>query len=142
MSPTFPAFGFRRDVGRYATPGLEKLDAFPRAEHFATCDQWELKYGAREGMVLVDSELRCWRVLSVKRLGFQPPLLTFLYRRLFGVAFYRVDQVLEALEPTTLDQLKDRITTCILSNPDDWRGEEDIAIFKAARSVEELMDAY
>ena len=86
MSPTFPAIGFRQDVGRYATPGLEKFVEFSSSEDFAICNGWELKYGARNGMVLVDSELRSWRVVSVTRLGIVPPLWSFLLRFLLQQA--------------------------------------------------------
>ncbi|MCA3755950.1 MAG: hypothetical protein IM671_07525 [Phenylobacterium sp.] len=127
MNPTFPAIGFRRDVGRYGTPDLEKFDEFLSAEDFAICDQWELKYGARNGMVLVDSNLNCWRVTNVKRLRIRRPLWSYLLRLLVQQALYWVDQDLEPLEPITLDQLKDRIAASILSNPDDWRDDEAIA---------------
>ena len=127
MSPTCPAIGFRQDVGRYATPGLEKFVEFSSSEDFAICNGWELKYGARNGMVLVDSELRSWRVVSVTRLGIVPPLWSFLLRFLLQQAPYWVDQELEPLEPITLDQLKDRMAASVLSNPDDWRDDEAIA---------------
>jgi hypothetical protein len=116
MSPTFPAFGFRQDVGRYATPGLEKFDQFDFAEDFAVCSQWDLKYGSRNGMVLVDANLRCWRVVRVRRLGIRPPLWSYLLRLLFQQALYQVDVELEPLEPITLDQLRDRMTASILPN--------------------------
>lgn len=142
MSPTFPAFGFRRDVGRYATPGLEKFDDFHCAEDFAICDQWELKYGARDGMVLVDSNLNCWRVRGVKRLGIRRPLWYFLFRLLFQQAQFQVEPDLEPLEPITLDQLKDRIAASILANPDDWRDDEAIAGEDGPpQDEQELLDA-
>ena len=142
MSPTFPAFGFRQDVGRYATPGLEKFDQFDIAEDFAVCSQWDLKYGSRNGMVLVDANLRCWRVVRVRRLGIRPPLWSYLLRLLFQQALYQVDVELEPLEPITLDQLKDRMTASILSNPDDFRDDEAIAGEAGPpQDEQELLDA-
>ena len=93
-------------------------------------------------MVLVDSELRSWRVVSVTRLGIVPPLWSFLLRFLFQQAPYWVDQELEPLEPITLDQLKDRMAASILSNPDDWRDDEAIAGEDGPpQDEQELLDA-
>jgi hypothetical protein len=127
MNPTFPVFGFRDDVGRYGTPGLEKFEQFDFAEAFAICSGWDLKYGSRNGMVIVDANLQSWRVTRVRRLGIRPPLWSYLLRLLFQQALYRVDIELEPLEPITLDQLKDRMASSILLNPDDWRDDEAIA---------------
>ena len=53
-APSFPALAFRRDVGPNAVPGRERLALFFNAEEFATCTDWELRYGERLGMELAE----------------------------------------------------------------------------------------
>lgn len=127
MSPAFPALAFCRDVGRYATPGRERLTWFRNAEDFSTCTSWELKHGERFGMELVDRNLDCWKILAVTDLGIVRPFWERMFRFFMRQSLHRIDQQMVEIEPVTLGQVKDRIAASIHANPDDWRDDEAIA---------------
>lgn len=127
MSPTFPALAFRRDVGRYAMAGRERLTWFRDVEDFSTCTSWELKHGERLGMVLVGSDLRCWKVRAVVDLGVAGPLGARMFRFLVRQSVHQIDQEIAETEPMTLEQVKIRTVGSIKANPDDWRDDEAIA---------------
>ena len=141
MSPTFPALAFCRDVGRYSEAGREKVEYFLGLEDFSTCTSWQLKYGERLGMVLVGPDLRCWKVVRVIDLGVVGPFWGRLLRFLVRQSLHRIDQQIEAIEPMTLEQVKDRVVASIQANPDDWRDDEAIAGESAPpREEQELPD--
>lgn len=127
MSPTFPALAFRRDVGRHAKAGRERLTWFLDAEDFSTCTSWELKHGERLGMVLVGPDLRCWEVVRVVDLGVSGPRGERLLRFLVRQSVHQIDQEVAQLGPMTLEELKARTVASIQANPDDWRDDEAIA---------------
>lgn len=142
MSPTFPALAFRRDVGRHAKSGRERLTWFLDAEDFSTCTSWEVSHGERLGMVLVGRELRCWKVVGVVDLGvvarpFWEQVLRFVVRQ----RLHRIAQEIAEIEPMTLEQLKARAAASIQANPDDWRDDEAIAGEAGPpRDEQELLD--
>ena len=127
MSPAFPALAFHRQAGRYAKAGRESLTWFLDAEDFSTCTSWVLKYGERLGMVLVDSDLRCWRVIGLVDLGVTRPFWERTLRFLVQQSVHRIDQQIVEIEPMTLEQVKARAAEAIQANPDDWRDDEAIA---------------
>ena len=127
MKPVFPALAFRRDVGRYATAGRERLTWFVNAEDFSTCTSWQLRHGERLGMVLVDRDLRCWSVIGVVDLGVTKPFWERIFRFLVQQSLHRIDQQIAEIEPMTLEQVKARTVASIQANPDDWRDDEAIA---------------
>lgn len=141
MSPTFPALAFCRDVGRHSEAGREKVEYFLSPEDFSTCTSWELKHGQRLGMVLVGPDLRCWRVAGVVDKGVVRPFWERLLRMLVRQSVHRIDQQIEAIEPMTLEQVKDRVAASIRANPDDWRDDEAIAGEAGPpRDEQELLD--
>ena len=141
MSPTFPALAFCRDVGRSAEAGRERLQYFLDLEDFATCTSWQLKYGERLGMVLVGPDLRCWKVDRVIDLGVVGPFWGRLLRFLVQQGVHRIDQEVEAIDPMTMEQVKDRVVASIQANPDDWRDDEAIAGEAGPpRDEQELLD--
>lgn len=123
----FPALAFRRDVGRHATAGRERLTWFRDAEDFSTCTSWELAHSERLGMVLVDRDLRCWKVLGVADLGVARPFWERVLRFLARQSVHRIDQNIAEIEPVSLEQVKARTVASIQANPDDWRDDEAIA---------------
>jgi len=125
--PSFPALGFRRDVGREPVPGRELVTWFLDLEDFSTCTTWSLSRGERLGMVLVDHDCRCWRVVAVKDLGVTRSLWERVFRFLMRQSLHRIDQELITQAPLTLAQVKDRVCASIQANPDDWRDDEAIA---------------
>lgn len=141
MSPTFPALAFRRDVGRHAQAGRERLTWFLDAEDFSTCTSWELKHGERLGMMLVGPDLRCWEVVRVVDLGVSRPLRERLLRFLVRQSVHQIDQEVAELAPMTLEELKARTVASIQTNPDDWRDDEGIAGETGLpRDEQELLD--
>jgi len=141
VSLTFPALAFRRDVGRYSEAGREKVDYFLTPEDFSTCTSWDLQHGSRVGMVLVGPDLQCWKVVSVIDQGVVGPFWGRLLRFLVQQSVHRIDQQVEALEPMTLEQVKDRVAASIQANPDDWRDDEAIAGEAGPpREEQELLD--
>lgn len=141
MSPAFPALAFGRDVGRYARAGRESLTWFIGAEDFSTCTSWGLKRGERLGMVLVDRNLRCWRVLDVVDLGVTRSFLERTFRFLVQQSLHRIEQRIAEIEPMTFDEVKTRAVASILANPDDWRDDEAIAGEAAPpRDEQDLLD--
>lgn len=132
---------FRRDVGRHAMPGRERLTWFLDAADFSTCTSGELKHQERLWMVLVDSKGRCWKVLAVVDLGVVKPFWERVFRFLMRQSVHRIDQELTEVEPFTLEQVKDRVCTSINANPDDWRDDEAIAgEVGPPREEQELLD--
>ena len=127
MSLTFPALAFCCDVGPHSEAGREKVDYFVGPEDFSTCTSWDLKHGSRVGMVMVGPDLQCWKVVSVIDHGVVGPFWGRLLRFIVQQSVHRIDQQVEAIEPMTLEQVKDRVAASIQANPDDWRDDEAIA---------------
>lgn len=141
MSPTFPALAFCRDVGRYAETGREKMQYFLGSEGFSTCTSWELNHGQRLGMVVVGPDLQCWKVVGVIDQGVVGPIWERVFRFLVQQSVHRIDQQIEAIDPMTLNQVKDRVAASIQANPDDWRDDEAIAGEAGPpREEQELLD--
>jgi hypothetical protein len=141
VSPTFPALAFCRDVGRYAEAGREKIQYFPGSEGFSTCTSWELKHGQRLGMVVVGPDLQSWKVVGVIDQGVVGPFWERVFRFLVQQSVHRIDQQIEAIDPMTLEQVKDRVAASIQANPDDWRDDEAIAGEAGPpREEQELLD--
>ena len=123
--PAFPALAFHRAAG--GSPGWEELSCFRDAEDFSTGTTWELKHGKRLGMVLIDRDLRCWRVVSVVDLGVVRPFWERVFRFLMRQSLHGLDQQIEAIEPITLEQVKTRAAASLYDNPDNWQDDEAIA---------------
>ncbi len=141
MSPTFPALAFCRDVGRYSEVGREKVQYFLGPEDFSTCTSWEVKHGERLGMLVVGPDLQCWKIVGVIDQGVVGPLWGRVFRFLVQQSVHRIDQQIEAIDPMTLDQVKDRVAASIQANPDDWRDDEAIAgEADPPREEQELLD--
>jgi hypothetical protein len=125
--PSFPALAFRRDVGRFAMPGRERLTWFLDAEDFSTCTAWALRRGERLGMTLVDRAGHCWTVLGVTDCGVVGSFMEKTWRFLVRQSVHRVEQQTIEVEAQALERVKDRVILAIRSNPDDWRDDEAIA---------------
>lgn len=123
----FPAVAFHWSVGRYAVPGVEKVVWFVDEPDFSTCTSWDLKYGSRERMVLVDSDLRSWTITKIVDRGRVGTWLAKLLLWMVQQSVHRVDQELAEGEPVQFDALKSRIYASIRSNTDYWWDDEAIA---------------
>jgi hypothetical protein len=92
-------------------------------------------------MVVVGPDLECWKVVGVIDLGVVGPFWERLLRFLVQQSVHRIDQQVEAIEPMTLEQVKDRVAASIQANPDDWRDDEAIAgEVGPPREEQELLD--
>lgn len=123
----YPLFAFGRDVGRNAQAGRETVTWFGDDEDVSTCKGWDLKHGARMGMILVDPTGRCWEIVGVKDLGIVGSVLGRIVRFVFQQNDHAIEMDLAERPPMSLDQVKDRVCASIDANPDDWRDDEAIA---------------
>ncbi|WP_374576069.1 hypothetical protein [Phenylobacterium sp.] len=111
----FPVIGFTTDEDIWGWPDLDRL---------TKCGSLTLKDRMQDGMEIIASDGRRWRVLSVTRTGRAEPLLSL--RRLLGAPPQsRIEHELEALEPVTLKEVQARARASIKAHPDFWsEGEE------------------
>jgi hypothetical protein len=124
---TFPVLALGPDVGRFAMPGRDRLDYFLNDDDFSTCTSWDLKHGARQGMLLADSAGRCWRIASVEDLGVTRGLLERVLRFLLQQSVHRISQELTEEPALLLVELQERVCASIAANSDSWRDDEAIA---------------
>ena len=117
---TFPIVGLgdRR-------PGQEAWEWFWDPEDFLTCESWRL--ANRLGMLIADSDGRCWEVSSYRDMGITGGFWDRVWRFLIRQGLHRLDQDLKALPSMTLDDVKSRFCAAIQNNPDYWRDDEAIA---------------
>jgi len=129
MTPTplrFPVLAFGRDVGRNAFLGRERLDYFLDEEDFSTCTAWDLKHGARQGMLLADSAGRCWRVVHVGDLGVTRGWWERILRLLLQQSVHRISQEIVEEFALSLQDLRERVCASIAADADRWRGDDAI----------------
>lgn len=117
---TFPIVGLgdRR-------PGREAWEWFWDPEDFLICESWRL--ANRLGMLIADSDGRCWEVSSYRDMGITGGFWERVWRLLLRQGLHRLDQNLKALPSMTLDDVKSRFCAAIQNNPDYWRDDEAIA---------------
>jgi hypothetical protein len=123
----FPVLGFGLDVGRAAIRGRERLVWFVDMDDFSTSTSWELKVGARQDMLLVDSAGRNWRIIRIEDLGQVGPFWERAFRFLLQQGVHRISQELVEEGALSFPDLKERICASITANPDHWRDDEAIA---------------
>lgn len=122
----FPVLAFGSDVGRHSVPGRERLDYFLGEEGFSTCTSWDLKYGARQGMVLADCAGRCWRIVRVEDLGVTRGPCERVLRFLLQQSVHRISQEIVEEAALSLHDLKERVCASIEADRDRWRGDEAV----------------
>jgi len=122
----FPVLTFGPDVGRYAVEGREVLDWLVNEEDFSTCMSWDLKHGARQGMLLADNAGRCWRIVSVKDLGVVGGFWVRVLRLLVQQSVHRISQQVVEEPALSLRDVKERVCASIEADRDRWRGDDAI----------------
>jgi hypothetical protein len=105
----------------------EQVEWFLDEDDFSTCTSWDLKHRAREGMLLVDSAGRAWRVVRVEPRDRVGSSWMRALRFLLQQNVYRVSQQLIEDTPLRLPEIQKRVCTSIAANPDRWRDDELIA---------------
>lgn len=123
----YPLLAFGRDVGRNAQAGREAVTWFGDDEDVSTCKGWDLKHGARMGMVLIDPTGRSWEIVGVRDLGIVGSVLGRIVRFVFQQNDHAIQMDLVELPSISLDEVKARVCASIGANPDDWRDDEAIA---------------
>jgi len=123
----FPILALGRDVGRNSMPGRERLEYFLNEEDFSTCDSWDLKYGARQGMFLADSGGRFWRIIRVEDLGVTRGFWERVLRFLLQQSLHRISQEIVEEPALSFDELREQVCASVAANPDRWRDDEAIA---------------
>jgi hypothetical protein len=122
----FPALAFGPDVGRRSVAGRQRLDYFLGQDDFSTCTSWELKHGAREGMLLADSAGRYWRVVRVEDLGVTRGPWERVLRFLLQQSAHRISQEIVEEAALSLQDLRERVCASIEADRDRWRGDEAV----------------
>ena len=105
---SFPVLGITLD---------RDLWGFHNRDELNTCGRQTLRDKLQQDMELVDAVGARWRVLGVHRIGgvgLSLGLSCFLAR------VSRIDQDLERLAPFTLEQVKERVCSCMRDRPEDW----------------------
>lgn len=133
----FPVLGFTPDLENWGFPDLNRL---------TKCGTRTLKENKQDGMEIIDAKGRCWRVLSIRRIGRAGSVLNLIPG--FGPPQFRIEQELEALPPVPLAELKRRARASMENFQVDYMGfdgdEEAFADrmrrLEAAASYAELYD--
>jgi hypothetical protein len=116
----FPILAFGPNAAPRA-PGEEFLDYFIGPEDFSTCVSWKLKY--RDGMILADSNSRCWTIIDVQNLGVTGPFWNRILRFLARQSMHRISCELSEAASLPLDRLKARVCSAINADPSSWEEE-------------------
>src|SRR4051812_44848586 len=112
----FPILGFTTD---------DDVWGFPSLHEFGLCGPRTIKNDMQRGMEIVDGEGRRYRVRSIRKLGRYRSLPIWFLNSLVSVPQYRIQHELEAIEPLSLDEIKQRVNLCMRKHPLYWSEEED-----------------
>ena len=129
----YPVFGFTTDAGMWS---------FDDKDELSTCGKDTLRDHTQDGMELIDSKGRRWKIVSMQRIG-GVGLSLGLNCFLAGVS--RIDHELQPLEPVTVDDVKRRVSDCLKADPDLWVWEDEtlegrLAQVDAVGSIRELAE--
>ena len=112
----WPAIGFQRKL---------EVSTYANAEQFSVAHE---KYiYMREGMVLVDSALRQWKVDRVTKLSQTGSLWYRILCSFYRLVPYRLAQRVTYLGEITLDEVKRLIIERIDGDPEAWWNDEVMA---------------
>ncbi|MBX3482379.1 hypothetical protein [Phenylobacterium sp.] len=133
---SFPVLGF--------TPDRE-IWGFPDMDRLTKCGPRTLKEGVQNGMELIDTDGRRWRVLSVRRTGRAGSVLSLLW--IFGPPQSRIEQELEPLPVVSLEEVQQRARDAMETSRIDYYGEEGQAEYRSmirkigkTRSISKIYD--
>lgn len=122
---TFPLLTLGKRLHVTGNPGGETLDYVVDAEEFSTLSIHDLKSAAQVGKVLIGTDGRRWKILSVADRGVGSPWKIWWILGLFFGFLHRVEYEFLELETWSLDQIKDWVITIVKGSPDEWGFEED-----------------
>ncbi len=105
----FPVLCFTRDGDIWAV-----RDAF----ELTTCGPQTLADGVQVGMDLVDACGHCWRVKSVRQVGYPP--LSLRSFRLFGSRLRCIEHELETMSGLSLEEVQERVCAALDAYPEYW----------------------
>lgn len=122
----FPILGIGPAIGKYAKAGEDVTYPFLTRGQFYEMQRFELRRGDRAGMLVIDSNLRCWKVARVIDLGVTDTgLLAKVLGTIFNTQTHGLDYELTALAPMTIEQARDRVEAAIRSNLGEWALEDN-----------------
>ncbi len=110
----FPLLCFTKDGDVWAV-----RDEF----ELTTCGPQTLADGMQIGMDIVDAAGHCWRVKSVRHVGYPP--LTWRSFRPFLARLRRIEHEFEVMPGLTLEETQDRVCTALEAFPEYWCELED-----------------
>ena len=108
---SFPVLGFTPDGENWGFPDLDRL---------TKCGPRTLKENMQDGLELIDSGGRRWRVLSIRRTGRAGSLLSLLPG--FGPPQSRIEQELEELPGLPLAEVQRRTRESLEAFRSDYTG--------------------
>ena len=111
-----------------------------------TCGPQTLASGLQVGMDLVDAAGHCWRVKSVRHIGY-PPLSRRSFRP-FLARLRRIEHEFESMPSLSLEEAQDRVCAALEAFPEYWCELEDKdtvlperkADIRRTRSIAEIHD--
>lgn len=132
----FPVIGF--------TPNLDNW-GFRNLEDLTTCGPLTLKNNMQDGMELIDSGCRRWRVRSIRRIGRTGSWLMTL---LTAKTQSRIEHELETLPALSLSEVKQRTAESLEAHAINYKGfpgdEEEFAAMldgvQRASSISEILE--
>jgi hypothetical protein len=136
----FPVLGF--------TPDRE-IWGFQDRDTLTSCGPRTLKDDMQVGMELVDADGRRWVVRSVRRVGRDKPLLSWLVStHLTATPGSRIEHELDELPPLSLSEIKERACASVEATSRDYCADDEreevlaplLAKVRAAESVALIHD--
>jgi hypothetical protein len=139
----FPLICLTPSSGPNATPGIEEVEWHRQPPFLNIMSQPELKRGEEVGWLIIDANLRVWRIAELKDLGRMKNTgwVDWLWWAL-GHGHHRyVRPELVEQPPMSWEAVKARVCASIQANPDYWRDDEAIAGEVAPpRDEQEMLD--
>jgi len=127
----FPALSFAKD----SLLAIDTLDLLTRPSRLA------VRRGFYEHLLLVDSDLNSFRVISSKKLR---TLISFRFGMLLGLLFgnplWQVELTFDSARKVTLDEVKHRIAADFERNAEIWEEMCDFEEFEAKVSAADSTD--
>ena len=113
----FPILGFTTD---------DDVWGFPSLDTFGVCGPRTIKDDMQRGMEIVDGDGRRFRVRSIQKIGRDGFLPIWFLKSLVSAPQYRIQHELEPMAPLSLEEIKQRVDTCMKAHPLYWSEEADL----------------
>jgi len=141
MEFEFPVLGFPVD---------QDFLGFRDRRALTTCGRFTIEKNLAVGTEFIDARLRRWVVRTARKVGNARPWFVRPFTYWLVPPLFRIEHELEALEPLSLDEVKDRIRVSMQAYPPEWSPDDeldtviatDFADLAAAGSVAEIYERF